>query len=83
MKRVKNLVSSADSAGKFLKSKGKPIVKESNEDQNDDNSGSMLNQKTFEDFNKGLPNSEDPNLKRTPKPTGNQKKVGRILPAKS
>src|SRR5277367_1012496 len=45
------------------KKKSKAIIKESLEDQSDKNSGSMLNQKTYEDYNKERPNPEDPNQK--------------------
>jgi len=50
-----------DSGKKSQREKPKAIIKESIEDQRNQNSGTMLNQKTYEDYNKEQPNPADPN----------------------
>lgn len=76
---MRRLISGAVDATKVKKSKKKPIVKESEEDGNDKNSGSMLNQKTFEDFNKEQPNPEDFNLKPNQKSISIPKKASKTI----
>jgi hypothetical protein len=55
---------------KSREEKARPVTKESTDDQRPQNSGSMLNQKTFEDYNKEKPDFNDPNQNESGKKLG-------------
>lgn len=83
MKRnLKNLGVLTSGIAKVAKGKTKPIAGKSDVERSEQNPNSMLNQKTYEDFNKERPDPEDPNLKPTPKPVSAPKKTGKKIPGR-